>query len=64
MATNTTPKIAYAIFSPDEEHVHSNLEGLCDGDTYRNGWAALVLQLVNYYIRYYIIIYFFLIYLG
>lgn len=41
-ARNITPKIAYAIFSPEESNVHSNLEGMCDGDTYRNEWAALV----------------------
>jgi hypothetical protein len=44
MGTNTTypPKVAYAIFSPDEAHIHTNLEGMCEGDTYINEWAALV----------------------
>eukprot|EP01041_Mallomonas_annulata_P012548 gene12548-26427_t len=42
MVTNATPKVVYAIFSPDESHHHTNLEGMCSGETYTNEWAALV----------------------
>lgn len=41
-ATNSSPKVAYAIFSPEESNVHTNLDGMCDGETYRNEWAVLV----------------------
>lgn len=42
MFTNSTPRVSYAIYSPDDTHRHENLDGMCTAETYMNHWASLV----------------------